>query len=614
MKWLFWLVFIMGIVWLVSCSSLELLPPPQVVGQAADAVTPADNPTAGHAITPNQFDLNRSIEWLWDQNGVYLLDPGSSIARELFIDGNSAPIPNLQGVTFSLHGSGLEEFYVWLWTPIAVYRYSDDGILVKVQDAAAQDIRGVQNIIAIPGAKGEPDTVWLWTANNFYQLWAVGEQTQFVPSPQVVVGVQAIRATPDPRFILLWSVANFYLYDLDEDQLYPINNPAGSSMTGVRGIWIEPPKSLEESAKEIPFVLWVWNDIDLYRFRFPVPPPPTAPTPLPPEPTPTPLPTLPVPLAEKISNPMGGGINQVRGVTRALMGPNVDSLIWIWTVDQLYFLPTREATQTEAISLIAGDIRLDSIAAATNCSYNGAPIYVWNAHYLFEVNTYNKTVKVIDRPDGTARNNNIRQVVACPMRAAGAIYLPDDVWWWDDSGIYQRVNRSFLARSIMFEDSYIPNVRGMMVGLYPDGQIFWFWSDTHVYQLMPDQGGMKEIFAPDGSPLVNVWMVLMRPDKNESVTGYTVLIRNEQGAFQYMEGNERVSVLRAGSNEKAIISPAYQISTQGMVLVGESALLMGKGGLETTFTMVLRAGSEDAAATILIPPGRCDDMPPGCEE
>ncbi|MBK9051425.1 MAG: hypothetical protein IPL78_11075 [Chloroflexi bacterium] len=191
--------------------------------------------------------------------------------------------------------------------------------------------------------------------------------------------------------------------------------------------------------------------------------------------------------------------------------------------------------------------------------------------------------------------------------------LPDDVWWWDDHGIYQWVNVSFLARSILYEDSYVPNVRGMMVGLYPGGQTFWFWSDTHVYQLLPDQMNTKEIFAPDGLPLVNVWMVLMRPDGNESVTGYTVLIRNEQGAFQHMEGNDRVSVLTAGTNEKAIISPAYQLSTQGMVLVGESALLTGKGDLETTFTMVLRASAGDAAATILIPPGRCEDMPSGCE-
>ncbi|MBK9051427.1 MAG: hypothetical protein IPL78_11085 [Chloroflexi bacterium] len=166
MKWLFLTTVITGMAGVMSCASLELLSSAGTGGQPV-AVSPADNPTAGHAITPNQFELNRSIEWLWDQNGVYLLDPGSSIARELFIDGINAPIPNLQGVTFSLHGSGLENFYVWLWTPIAVYRYSDDGTLVKVQDAAAKDISGVQNIMAIPGPEGKQDAVLLWTANNF---------------------------------------------------------------------------------------------------------------------------------------------------------------------------------------------------------------------------------------------------------------------------------------------------------------------------------------------------------------------------------------------------------------------------------------------------------------
>lgn len=616
MKWLFGVAFVIGVGWLVSCASLELPISPQFVGTSAGAVTPADNPTAGHAITPNQFDITTSIEWLWDQNGVYLLDSGSSIAHELLSD-TQQPIANLQGVTYSLHDSLAGGFYAWLWTPIAVYRYSADGTLMRIQDAAAQDIRGVQNIVAIPGPDNKKDTVLLWTADNFYQLWSIGEQAQFVPSPQALPGIQTIKPIPNPNYVLLWNVSNLYLYDLNTYLLYPINNPAGSSITNVQGVWIEPPTQssvelLEPSGKEIPFVVWVWNDIDLYRLKFPAPTLTSILDPL--APSPTPQPTPPTPLVEKMLNPMGGGINQVRGIARSLMGQNVDSLIWIWTVDKLYYLPTRLTNQTEAVSLIVGDVRLDSIKAITNCSYNGASVYVWDPHYLLEVNPHQKTVRVIVRPDGLQRNNNIRQVVACPLRTAGSIGLPDDVWWWDDDGVYRRVNLSFPATSILFEDSHTPHIRGLMVGLFKREQSFWFWSDAHVYQYLPDKGGMQEVFAPDGSPLVNVWMILMRPDRNEPETGYTILIRNEQGAFQYMAGNERVSALTAGNEMKAIISPAYQITTQGMVMVGQSAFLDMDNGFETTFTTVLRAGTETAAATIHIPPGRCTDMPPGCEE
>jgi hypothetical protein len=607
MKGLFWIALLIGIGWLVSCSSLVLPPPAQVVGQSAGAVTPADNPTAGHAITPNQFDRATSIEWLWDQNGVYLLDPGSSVARELF--GDNQPIANLQGVTYSFHhsvGSLVKEFYAWLWTPIAVYRYSADGRLMKVQDAAAQDIKGVQNIVIIPGPENQKDAVLLWTANNFYQLWSTGEQTQFVPSSQAVPGVHTIKALPNPNSVLLWNVSDLYLYDLNEHLLHPIINPVGSSLTGVQGIWIEPPTDT------ISFIVWVWNNIDLYRLKFPASLPSSTATPAPSTPTSTPAPHIAP--AEKILNPMGGGINQVQGVTKSLMGQDVEARIWIWTVDSLYYLPTRQAVQTEAVSLAVGDVRLDSIKDVTNCPSNGAPVYVWNARYLFEVNPHHKTVKVIVRPDGLQHNNNIRRVVACPMRNLGLIDLPDDVWWWDDDGVYRRVNLSFPASAILFADHQVPQIRGLMIGMHPKGQLFWFWSDTHVYQYLPDKGGMQEVFAPDGTPLVNVWMVLMRPDLNEPETGYTILIRNQQGTFQYMQGNERVSALTAGDEMKAIISPAYQITTQGMVMVGQSALLDKDYGFETTFTTVLRAGSEDAAATILIPPGRCEAMPPGCEE
>ncbi len=212
MKWLFLTTVITGMAGVMSCASLELLSSAGTGGQPV-AVSPADNPTAGHAITPNQFELNRSIEWLWDQNGVYLLDPGSSIARELFIDGINAPIPNLQGVTFSLHGSGLEEFYVWLWTPIAVYRYSADGTLVKVKDAAANDISGVQNIIAIPGPVINKIPFCCGPPNNFYELWSVGE-----PNPirsqlrRLCHKLQTIEALPNPNYILLWNVSRLYIF------------------------------------------------------------------------------------------------------------------------------------------------------------------------------------------------------------------------------------------------------------------------------------------------------------------------------------------------------------------------------------------------------------------
>ena len=87
--------------------------------------------TAGHAFTPNQYNITSSIEWLWDQNGVYRLDPGSNMAREL-LDDRGLPITQVQGLTYSLRGEALTDFFVWIWSAGAVFRYQPTGELVRV--------------------------------------------------------------------------------------------------------------------------------------------------------------------------------------------------------------------------------------------------------------------------------------------------------------------------------------------------------------------------------------------------------------------------------------------------------------------------------------------------
>ena len=141
--------------------------------------TTAARQTAGHAFTPNQYNITSSIEWLWDQNGVYRLDPGSNMAHEL-LDDRGLPITQVQGLTYSLRGEALTDFYVWIWSAGAVFRYQPTGELVRVQDAAAHDMAGVQGLLVVPHPLAD-DRVWFWTATQLYEVVEVSGRVQANP-------------------------------------------------------------------------------------------------------------------------------------------------------------------------------------------------------------------------------------------------------------------------------------------------------------------------------------------------------------------------------------------------------------------------------------------------
>ncbi|MBK9051426.1 MAG: hypothetical protein IPL78_11080 [Chloroflexi bacterium] len=175
-------------------------------------------------------------------------------------------------------------------------------------------------------------------------LVVTGEPTQFVPSSQAVPGVQTIKALPNPNYVLLWNVSDLYLYDLNEHLLYPINNPAGSSLTGVQGVWVRQPTADNN----------LLYRLGLERYRLLSYQIPVSRRHLHRHLTSEPTSTLSPPARQqKNSESDGWGINQFEELP-FLVGQGVDALIWIWTVDSLYYLPTREAVQTEAVSLVAG--------------------------------------------------------------------------------------------------------------------------------------------------------------------------------------------------------------------------------------------------------------------
>lgn len=561
--------------------------------------TPADSPTAGHAVTPNPFHI-ASKEWLWDSNGVYLLASGSNIAHEILSDLEN-PVANVQGVVYSKHNivydpmndTTLYDYFVWIWTPIAVYRYqTSDGKLLRVLNPERQDIRNVIDIIAFPGHDNKNDEVWLWTIDNFYRMSTSNfdDHVEFRPYPEALMHIQAIKPSPDPGYIFLWTVTDLFLYDIEAETLNPILNPAGDPIPGVQGIWIDPITTVESGAYF--FTVVVWNELDLYQMQF--------------------APGQPYTLI-KIVNSSAGAMNGVIGVAKTLKGGN--AALWAWTSRTLYLLPTTVDTKTYTIELRVGDVMLETIKAAAACPDAQSPLYVWNESYLMAVNQIDRTVQLVSHPNGTTRHNGIRQVIPCPMALTGMMSLPDEVWWWDAEGVYRRQTTALPATPILTpEASYLPQVRGMMIGLYQDGQQVWIWNEGHVYYYLPESGWTREILGPDGEPLANVWMVQMRPERNEPGMGYTILIRNNQNVYQYMVGNDRAVEVTIGNERRAISSPPYTVVANNVVLVGQSAQF-AETGLPQMFlprlNTVLRP-DENAAAIIESGSGHCNNVAQDC--
>lgn len=589
-----WVVLLLGLVFLTACEGeFEVKLPP--LPNSTEAEAPVDMPTAGHAVTPNPF-YPKSVEWLWDPQGIYLLAAGSSIAREIFNDQRTA-ITNVQGVVYSRHvavDSSEPHYFIWLWTPLAVYRYetSTDSLL-QMRDAAANELRDVKEIITFPGLDDKNDEVWLWTSDNFFRLTssASGQMT-FTPNSQPIAGIQAIKPAPDVRYVFLWTTTSLHLYDLQTRDLHEVKNPVASPITGVKGIWLEP--IIPPEATEQFFTVLVWNDIDLYQMHFPTEPPFQM---------------------EKIVNNVGGGINQVQGIVKTLAGENAAQL-WAWTPTSLYRLPGIPGAFAEITPLIIDGIQIGPIRAAASCSKPYAPLYLWSKTHVVIVNpAHPGTPRLLSRPDGLVAHNNLRQVIPCILSQTGRMGLPDEVWWWDDAGVYRQVMADGAPTPIFSpNNAYLTHIRGLMVGLHQRGQEIWLWNEGHVYRYQPESNDTQEILGPDQQPLVDTWMTLMRPEPNEPTVGYTILIRNRQNVYQYMIGNEYAMPVTVGGDQKTISSPPYVLSEDGVVMIGQSAHLDTEemeGLFWPRLNTVLRFGG-DAAAIIESGSGHCHNAAQDC--
>ncbi len=219
--------------------------------------------------------------------------------------------------------------------------------------------------------------------------------------------------------------------------------------------------------------------------------------------------------------------------------------------------------------------------------------------------------QLIPRADGLVRHNGIRQVLACPLKLTKFDGMPDEVWWWDNDGFYRRMDSGWPAVSIQTpEHQHLVQMRGLAVGLSRDGAGFWIWNASHVYQFFPDGDLTEEIMGPDGLPLANTWITQMRPESNELTLGYTVLIRNSLNVYHYVPGNDRALAISVGNDRRAVTSPAYTLSGDGVVTVGQSAHFATTGALWPQLNVVLQPGG-DAAAKILTGSGHCHIVPPG---
>lgn len=589
-----WAVLLLGLVFLTACEGeFEVKLPP--LPNSTEIGGTVDMPTAGHAITPNPF-YPKSVEWLWDPQGIYLLASGSSIAREILNDQRTA-ISNVQGVVYSRHvavDSREPYHFIWLWTPLAVYRYeTTTDNLLQIRDAAANELHDIKEIITFPGLDDKNDEVWLWTANNFFRLTIPSQgQMRFTPNSVPITGIQAIKPAPDARYVFLWTITSLYLYDLRTGDLHEVQNPVASPITGVEGIWLEP--IIPPEATEQFFTALVWNDIDLYQLHFPTEPPFQM---------------------EKIVNSVGGGINQVQGIVKTMAGENAAQL-WAWTSAALYRLPGIPGAFAETISLEIDGIQLGPMIAAASCSKQHTPLYLWSKTHLVMVNPADPgTPRLLSRPDGLVAHNNLRQVIPCILSQAGRIDLHDEVWWWDDSGIYRQVMVDGPPTPILSpDDTYLTHIRGLMVGLHQRGQEIWLWNEGHVYRYQPESNDTQEIFGRDQQPILDTWMTLMRPEPNEPTVGYTILIRNRQNVYQYMVGNQYAMPVTVGENRKTISSPPYALSEDGVVMIGQSAHFDTEeraGLFWPRLNTVLRFG-EDAAAIIQSGSGHCNNVAQDC--
>lgn len=514
--------------------------------------------TAGHAFTPNQYNITSSIEWLWDQNGVYRLDPGSNMAHEL-LDDRSLPITQVQGLTYSLRGEALTDFYVWIWSAGAVFRYQPTGELVRVQDAAAHDIAGVQGLLVVPRPLND-DRVWFWTATQLYEVVEVSGRVQAQPLTPSVAGIQSAKVTPDARYVWLWNAANLFVYDLQQGQMVSILNSGNAGLNGIQHLLVQPGNASDVSQ----YTIWAWNELDLFRFPFPT-------TNWPPRP-------------EKMVNDQGGGINQVQGVWFAQL-PTGQPQTWVWTPWQLFQLQNNRALP---VVLVAGDVAMAGVHGVTACP--SAPyLYVWNAHHLFQIGLADGIARPMARPDGSNLFNGLRRVIACPTSATGA-----ELWAWDSEGVYRQIGQGQQTRPVLTQlGNSLADVRGMMVGQYRQGQEVWLWSGMGVFQYQPAEDRMKEMVGPDGMSLANVWMVMMRPDKTEHERGYTVLLRHERGVFQFTAGNPRpVAVTSAG---RPIVSPPPSTESLGLVVVGHDAFSAPLAWPQTTLNMMMQKDGSAAA-------------------
>ena len=535
---------------------------PTMPALTAPSTTPnTARQTAGHAFTPNQYNITSSIEWLWDQNGVYRLDPGSNMAHEL-LDDRGLPVTQVQGLTYSLRGEALTDFFVWIWSAGAVFRYHPTGELVRVQDAAAQDVAGVQGLLVIPRPLAD-DLVWFWTATQLYQVVDDGRgRVQAEPLPFALTGLKSAKVTPDARYIWLWDAFNLFLYDLHTAQLLTVVNSGGAGLNGVQHLLIQPGPAGDVSQ----YTVWVWNELDLFRFPFPA-------TEMPPRPL-------------KIVNEQGGGINWVQGVWFTPL-PTGQMLTWVWTPWQLLQLQNDKAL---SVTLVAGDVAMTKVEGITSCPA-AQTVYVWDAQHLFQITPVDRTARALLRADGSALFNGLRRVIACPTHAVG-----EEVWAWDTDGVYRQVVQEPQMRAVLTQSGHsLADVRGMMIGQHRQGQEVWLWSSTGVFQYQPAEDRVREMIGPDGTSLTNVWMVMMRPDKAEPERGYTILLRHERGVFLFTPGNPRpVPVTTDG---RAIVSPPVAPGSVGLLVVTHDAFSAPLTWPQTTLNMVMQRDG-NAAATI----------------